>query len=69
MYKNRTYFENSGPNWSQLSSFVDKRHILHVIDLIWRKWLCDGDFSFLLMPLVSSVENLSELSESLLVCG
>ena len=27
-------FENSGPNWSKLSSFVDKHHILHVIDLI-----------------------------------
>ena len=32
MYKNRAYFENIGPNWSKLGSFVDiKHHILHVI--------------------------------------
>ena len=35
MYKNRAYFENSGSNWSKLGSFVDKHHILHVIDLIF----------------------------------
>ena len=33
--KNRPYFENSDPNWSKLGSFVDKYHILHVIDLIF----------------------------------
>ena len=27
VYKNRAYFENSGPNWSKLGSFVDKHHI------------------------------------------
>ena len=29
------YFENSGPNWSKLGSFLDKHHISHVIDLIF----------------------------------
>ena len=31
----RPYFENSGPNWSKLGTFVDKYHTLHVIDLIF----------------------------------
>ena len=35
VYKSRAYFENSGPNWSKLGSFADKRHLLHVIDLIF----------------------------------
>ena len=33
---------------------MDEHHILHVIDLIFdkmRERLCNGDFSFLLMPL------------------
>ena len=25
--QNRPYFENSGPKWSKLGSFVDKHHI------------------------------------------
>ena len=69
MYKNRPYFENSGPNWSKLGSFVDKHHILHVIDLILDKMgkrLCNADFSFLSMPLVSSVKNQSKRPKSLL---
>ena len=35
VYKNRLYLENSGPNWSKLGSFLDKHHILHVIDLMF----------------------------------
>ena len=27
VYENRTYFENSGSNWSKIGSFVDKHHI------------------------------------------
>ena len=60
MYKNFPYFENSGPNWSKLGIFVDKRHILHVIDLIFDNFgerICDGDFSFLPWQLVSSVKD------------
>ena len=69
MYKNRPYFENSGPNRSKLGSFVDKHHTLHVIDLILDKMgkrLCNGDFSFFPMPLVSSVQDQSKLPKSLL---
>ena len=70
--KSRSYFENSGPNWSKLGSFVDKHHILHVIDLIFHemeKKLCNGDISLLPMPLVSSVKGQSKLPKSLLVGG
>ena len=35
VYKNRAYFENRGPNWSKLGSFVDKHHVLHVIDIMF----------------------------------
>ena len=35
VYKNRAYFETSGPKWSKLGSFVNKHYILHVIDLIF----------------------------------
>ena len=28
VYKDLEYFENIGPNWSKLGSFVDKHHIL-----------------------------------------
>ena len=31
----RENFENNGPNWSKPGSFVDKYHILHVVDLIF----------------------------------
>ena len=67
MFKNRAYFENSGPNWSRRGSFVDKHHILYVIDLIldkMAKWLRNGDFSFLPMPLVSSVKDQSKLPKA-----
>ena len=63
-------YENSGPNWSKLGSFIDKRHIIHVIDLILYKMgkrLCNSDFSFLPMPLVSIVKDQSKLPKSLLV--
>ena len=43
MHKNRTYFENIGPNWSKLSTFVDKHHTLHVIDLIFDKMGGEGE--------------------------
>ena len=33
-HKSPRYFKNIGPNWSKLDSFVDKNHILHMIDLI-----------------------------------
>ena len=33
VYKTLENFENIGPNWSKLGSFVGKHHILHVIDL------------------------------------
>ena len=72
MYKNRPYFENSGPNWRKFGISVDKHHILLVIDLILDKpgkRLFNRDFSFLPMPLVSSVKNQSKLSKSLLVGG
>ena len=46
MYKNRAYFENSGPNWSKLGSFVDKHHILHMTDLDKvEERLCNSHFS------------------------
>ena len=32
VYENHTYFENSGSTWTKLGSFVDKHHMLHVID-------------------------------------
>ena len=70
MYKNRPYFENSGPNWSKLCSFVHKHHISNVIDLIFDKMekrLCNGDFSFLPVPLVSKVKDQSKLPKSSLV--
>ena len=35
VYRNLEHFENIGPNWSKLGSFVDKHHILHVVDLIF----------------------------------
>ena len=35
VYKNLEYFENIGPNWSKLGSFVDKHRTLDVIDLIF----------------------------------
>ena len=35
VHKNRPYFENSGPNRSELGSFVDEHHILYAIDLIF----------------------------------
>ena len=30
VHKNRPYFENSGPNYSKLGSFVDKHHIFNL---------------------------------------
>ena len=72
MYKNRPYFENGSPNWNKLFSVVDKHHILHVIDLIFGKTeetLCNGNYSFLPMPLISSIKNQSKLPKSLLVGG
>ena len=33
VYKNRSNFENDGPNWRKLGSFVNKHHVLYVIDL------------------------------------
>ena len=67
MYKNCPYFENSGPNWGEVGSFVDKHHTSPVIDLIFGrngKRLCNGDFSFLPMPLVLSVNDQSELQKA-----
>ena len=32
VHENHTNFENSGVTWSKLGSFVDKHHILHLID-------------------------------------
>ena len=58
VYKNLKYFENIASNWSKLGSLVDKRHMLHVIDLILDKLgkrICNSEFSFLLMPLVYSI--------------
>ena len=71
MHKNRAYFENSGPNWSKLGSFADKHYILHVIYFLDKmgERLCNSNFSFLPMPLVSSVKNQSKLPKSLLVGG
>ena len=34
MHKKIEYFENIGPNWSKIGSFVD-RQILHVTDFIF----------------------------------
>ena len=66
MYKNRPYFENSGPNRSKLGSFVDKRHILYVTDLDkMEKRLGNSDFSFLPMSLVSSAKDQSKLPKNL----
>ena len=71
MYKNCPYFENSGPNcsWSKLGSFVDKHKILHVILNKVRKRLFDSEFSFLPMPVASSIKNQFKLPKSLLACG
>ena len=33
VYRNRPYFENSGPDWSKRGSIVDKHHILNVVNL------------------------------------
>ena len=33
--KNHAYFQIRGSNWFKLGIFVDKRHILDVIDLIF----------------------------------
>ena len=33
--QNLPYFENSGPNWTKLGSFIYKHHILHVVDVIF----------------------------------
>ena len=51
---------------------LDYFDILHVIDLILDKMgkrLCNGDSSYLPMPLVSSVKDQSKLPKSLLVGG
>ena len=37
VYENHTYFENSGSALRKLGSFLDKHHLLHVIDLIFRQ--------------------------------
>ena len=42
---------------------MDEHHILHVIDLIFdkmRERLCNGDFSFLLMPLYPGLQRFLE---------
>ena len=52
--------------------FRGLKHILHLIDLIFEKMgkrLCDGDFSFLSMPLSSSVKDQSKPPKSLWVGG
>ena len=56
----------------QTGTNLDKHHVLIVIDLILDKMgerLCNGDFSFSPVPLVSSVTNQSKLLKSLLVGG
>ena len=59
------YFENIGPNWSKLGSFVDEHHTLHVIDLIFGfngKGICNDNFSFLpMMPFLALNVNLNYL--------
>ena len=70
MYKIAGILRNSDPNWSKLGSFVDKHHVLHVLDSIFGKnWekRCNGGFSFLLMALVLSVKSQSKLAKSSLV--
>ena len=33
--QNRSYFENTSPNWSTLVGLIDKHYIIHVIALIF----------------------------------
>ena len=73
VYKTFEYFEDIGPTkLEQLDSFVNKNHLLYVTDLIVDKLdkrICNNDFSFLIIPLVTSIKHQCKLPKSLLPDG